>query len=132
MIKSPAIGSIVKVTTRYPNTYYFSKEKYVFNVTAGTIVPNDRFVPAGSFSITTGRKEYPVAIIAEHNVVKIEMPGKTLRASIKKSAPKVWKVKSSNGKETYNVVNNAGSWTCSCVGFQYHRRCKHIIAKKGK
>lgn len=132
MIAQPKIGSIIKVTTRYPETYIFSKNKFRNYVTAGQVVENDRFTPVGCFSITTGRKEYPVAIIALRNVWKVEEAGKTLKASIKKAAPKTWKVKSSNGKETYNVVNNAGSWSCTCVGFQYHRRCKHIIAKKGK
>ena len=132
MISIPKVGSIIKVTTRYPEINIFAKSKIRENVTAGVVVENDKLTPVGSFSITTGRKEYPVAIIAIRNVYKIEEAGKTLKASIKKAAPKVWKVKSSNGKETYTVTNNAGSWSCTCVGFQYHRRCKHIVAKKGK
>lgn len=132
MISMPKVGSIIKVTTRYPEINIFSKNKWQYLVTAGQVVENDRFTPTGSFSITTGRKEYPVAIIAIRNVIEIESAGKTLKASVKKTMPKVWKVKSSRGNEIYTVTNNAGSWSCTCVGFQYHRRCKHILAKKGK
>ena len=132
MIHTPKVGSILKVTTRYPETYIFSKDKFQYHVTSGQVVENDRLTPVGSFSITTGRREYPVAIIALRNVWKIEEAGKTLKASIKKNAPKTWKVKSSKGNETYTVTNNAGLWTCTCVGFQFHRRCKHILSKKGK
>lgn len=130
MLQIPKIGSLISVTTRYPETYIFSKNKFRDVVTNGKVVENDRLTPVGSFSITTGRKEHPIAIIALRNVVKIESAGKTLVASIKKTAPKTWKVKSSNGKETYTVTNNAGAWSCTCVGFQYHRRCKHIMSKK--
>jgi hypothetical protein len=132
MIASPKIGSIVKVTTRYPNSYYFSKEKYMYVVTAGQVVANDRLTPSDSFSITTGRKEFPIAIIANRNVIKIELPGKTLTQQIKKTAAKTWKVKSARSGEVYTVTNNNNAWSCTCVGFQYHRRCKHIVAKRGK
>lgn len=128
----PQIGSAVKVTCRYRDTYIFSKEKYKDIVTAGQIVSNDKWTPLDSFSMTTGRPEYPVAIIALRNVVKIESAGKVLRAAIKKAAPKTWKVKSSKGTETYIVTNNNKSWSCTCVGFQYHRKCKHIALKRGK
>jgi hypothetical protein len=125
----PKIGSAVKVTCRYRDINYFSKQDYKEVITAGQIVPNDRWTDAGSFSITTGRPEYPVAIISLHNVVKIETAGKTLRAAIKKAAPKMWKVKSSNGKETYTVTNDNKSWNCTCPGYMYYKRCKHIKNK---
>lgn len=133
MLAAPKIGSIVKVTTRYPETYLFSKEKYKYVITAGQVVANDRLTPVGYFSMTTGRKEYPVAMIAIHNVVKIETPTKTQTQNIKKSSAKTYKVKSSRGNEVYTVTNNAGAWSCTCVGYQYHRRCKHILGlqKKG-
>lgn len=132
MISSPKIGSFVTVTTRYPETYIFATNKFRDVVTTGKIIENDRLTPVGSFSITTGKKDFPVAVIAIRNVIKIESAGKTLTNSIKKNAVKTWKVKSSKGNEIYTVTNNGGSWSCTCVGFQYHRRCKHILAKKGK
>lgn len=132
MIKVPKINSVVKVVTRYPNTYIFSKEKFVEHVTVGMVVPNDRFTPPGSFEMTTGRREYPVAIIALSNVISIEEPGKKQVASVKKTAPKTWTVRSSNGKDVYTVTLHNQTWKCTCVGFQFHRRCKHIDSKKCK
>jgi hypothetical protein len=131
MLKVPKVGSIVQVTTRFPETYIYSKEKWRDIVHAGQIVPNDRWTPPGSFQMSTGKKEYPIATIALNRVIKIQSPSKTLTQSIKKTAPKVWKVKSKRSGEVYTVTNNSGSWSCTCVGFQYHRRCKHITEKKG-
>lgn len=41
-----------------------------------------------------------------------------------------WEVANSkgNGFYTVSVVDNV--WSCSCVGFTYHRDCKHIKQKK--
>jgi hypothetical protein len=132
MIAQPKVGSVVKVTTRYPESYLYAKNKFRDVTTVGKVVENDRWTPVGNFSITTGRPEYPIAIIALHNVIKVETAGKVVRASVEKSAPKVWKVTSKRSGEVYTVTNNAGSWSCTCVGYQYHRKCKHILEKRGK
>jgi hypothetical protein len=132
MLTIPKVGSTVKITTRYAETYLFSKNKWRDSVTVGQIVSNQKWVPVGSFSVTTGMKEFPIAVIAIRNLVKIEHAGKTLSAKIKKTAAKTWKVKSSRGNEIYTVINNSGAWSCTCVGFQYHRKCKHITNLQSK
>lgn len=34
-------------------------------------------------------------------------------------------VKGSNGKE-YRITKNGGSYSCSCPGFGFRRKCKHV------
>ena len=39
---------------------------------------------------------------------------------------KIWKIKSSSGS-TYTVTKrDNGNYTCTCAGFKFHRKCKHI------
>ena len=41
-------------------------------------------------------------------------------------------VKSTNGKKTYTVSNSNGHWDCTCVGYGFRRKCKHITEVKLK
>lgn len=36
-----------------------------------------------------------------------------------------FKVTGSKG-DVYTVTENLGEWSCSCTGFKYHSKCKHI------
>tara|TARA_R110000851_G_scaffold282009_1_gene435508 strand:+ start:445 stop:780 length:336 start_codon:yes stop_codon:yes gene_type:complete len=40
-----------------------------------------------------------------------------------------WSVKGSKGN-IYCVVERDGSWGCSCVGYGYRRKCRHIDETK--
>jgi hypothetical protein len=43
-----------------------------------------------------------------------------------KPASNIWKIKSDSGS-TYTVTKrDNGNYTCNCVGFKFHRKCKHI------
>ena len=40
---------------------------------------------------------------------------------------KVYKVKSSKGNSSYEVqMNNSGSLECSCPGYGFRRKCRHV------
>ena len=43
----------------------------------------------------------------------------------------MWKVLGSKG-ESYTVTSEAGQWSCSCVGFGFRRKCKHIDSIKNQ
>ena len=38
---------------------------------------------------------------------------------------RTYEVKGSTGN-TYTVVDNGGTWTCTCPGFGWRRKCRHI------
>ena len=40
-----------------------------------------------------------------------------------------WQVKGSKGA-SYTVSLRKGQWTCTCAGFGWRRRCKHVEEKK--
>jgi hypothetical protein len=42
---------------------------------------------------------------------------------------KVMLIKSSNGKDTYTVIQNGitKKWSCPCAGFGFKKKCKHTL-----
>lgn len=39
---------------------------------------------------------------------------------------KTFKAKSSRTGEEYTVTQKGTQWSCSCMGFEYRKKCKHI------
>lgn len=46
--------------------------------------------------------------------------------------PQTWEILASNKKSTYIVSLDRGNFSCSCVGFGFHKKCKHIEEAKKK
>ena len=42
-----------------------------------------------------------------------------------KPETETWKIKSASGS-TYTVTRRNGDFSCSCAGFKFYRKCKHI------
>ena len=129
----PNIGSRVRVTTVYPNTYAYRGEdnNYVTYTREGEVVQSifrDPFM----FAIKTGDPDHPVS---EYNakslhVVKIEyIIGGSKQVATDKKA---WKVKSEDGKNFYIVQRIEGKFSCTCKGFEFRKDCKHIGAVSKK
>ena len=129
----PNIGSRVRVTTIYPNTYAYRGEdnNYVTYTREGVVVQSifrDPFM----FAVKTGDPDHPVS---EYNakslhVVRIEvLMGSSAQVATDKKA---WKVKSGDGKSFYIVERIEGKYSCTCKGFEFRKDCKHIglVSKK--
>lgn len=127
----PNVGSRVRVTTMYPNTYAYRGEydNYVTYTREGLVVKsifNDPFY----FAVETGAPDHPVS---EYNaksqhVIKIEyIVGGASQVS---TETKAWKVKSK--EKVYLVTRVNGKFNCSCKGFEFRRDCKHVGAVSKK
>lgn len=66
--------------------------------------------------------------------IKIDIRGRkfvsikdTWNVTVDREPPQgdVYPVTGSRG-DTYTVKHLAGEWSCSCTGFRFHGRCKHI------
>jgi hypothetical protein len=125
----PKVGSRVRVTTVYPNTYAYrgKDDNYVTYTREGDVVQSifrDPFM----FAVKTGDPDHPVS---EYNakslhVVKIEvLMGSSTQVATDKKA---WKVKSGDGKSFYIVERVNGKFSCTCKGFEFRKDCKHIGA----
>lgn len=132
-VSVPKIGSRVRVTTVYPNTYAYRGEdnNYVTYTREGEVVQSifrDPFM----FAVKTGDPDHPVS---EYNakslhVVKIEyVIGGSKQVATDKKA---WKVKSGDGKNFYIVERLNGKFSCTCKGFEFRKDCKHVGAVSKK
>lgn len=114
-----------RVGYEIPNhTYYFSdnKSKCVGYIARGTSTLVKFKTP---LSIDcTGRKFKALDIPAEPDSVYFEKAKKTESAS-------TFEVKGSNG-DIYTVTKNADTYSCSCTGFAFRRKCKHVESIKDK
>ena len=73
--------------------------------------------------------------------VWIEVPSDTTRADLSKymvceprtgpvvASDEVWEVQGSKGSK-YAVRLSGGVWSCSCPGYSFRRKCRHIEEKK--
>jgi hypothetical protein len=84
----------------------------------------------------------PTGTYAVSGGVWIPVPDSTTREDLTKyftweplSAPAAstpthrWTVQGSKG-QTYTVQEFGGSWRCTCPGYQYRRKCRHITEKQ--
>lgn len=132
--KKPAVGSIVRVVTRYKEHYYYATNEWRDTEYVGRVVADKPWQAPGSFELHTKNKEFPVSTITLSSVIELEsMDGKKVATEQIPAAPETWVVKGSRGDQ-YTVTRTDSKYTCTCPGFVFRRNCKHIkeITEKNK
>ena len=121
MIKMPNINSVVEVTTRYrTNTFFADKNGYQYVTTKGKVIVAPKGTSADSFAIQSNR----LSVINIGKVVDIKyLSGDAVDI-------KTYKVKGKGGE--YQVIRNGQEYSCTCIGFKYHSKCKHIESVKNQ
>ena len=84
-------------------------------------MPSGRYAISGATWLRvpedTTREDLPRYMVVKATEAKPEVPART------------WEVRGSKGDE-YIVKNQSDQWTCTCPGFGWRRKCKHIEGKK--
>lgn len=111
----PTIGSKVRVKTQYTDSRIFTSE--------GIVVPSI-FKDPTTFAVQTGNPAHPVSEITLKYVKSIEILSGSMKAL--DSEFKAWKIKSKD--KIYLVTRAKARYNCTCIGFQYNKKCKHIAA----
>lgn len=135
MFAKPAIGEKISVTTDFRDLYKTSmphvRATRSFGNTIGIVVENMSWVADDCFCMTTGMPHHPIAVIAIERVHNLEyVSGKEaeqIEAPSKEDA--TWSVKGS-GKKFYTVTKKKNIWSCTCPGFTFRKKCKHVDEKK--
>ena len=112
----PNIGSTITVSCQY----YTGSVKF-----DGVVVNPYRWLNANEFCLQTDNKTFPVSIINLANVVDLKIV-KGSTTTIRK-----FKVKGSKNDE-YIITLSGEHYSCPCIGFKYHSKCKHITKVKNK
>lgn len=112
----PKLDSVVEVTTRYrTNTFFADKQGYQYFRTKGKVVVAPKGTSADSFAVFS---ENRLAVINLGKVVDIlYLTGKSIDIQS-------YIVKGKGGQ--YQVIRNGQEYSCTCIGFKYHSKCKHI------
>jgi hypothetical protein len=128
MFQIPQVGSKIRVTTRYRNHYHLTAETqpFVDNVYEGIVLPSWKHDHPYTFNMT-GSKEFPERNISLEKIVNLEiLSGGAAKKLEKNIAVRAFKVES--GKNIYLVTKTDMQYKCTCIGFQYHKKCKHVNA----
>ena len=112
----PTIGSDIEVSCKF----YTGPCNFV-----GTVIKPYKWLSADEFCLQTGNKEFPISVINLKSIVDL----KILNGSTTKT--RKFKVKGSKGDE-YLVTLSDNHYSCHCIGFKYHSKCKHITSVKNK
>jgi len=111
----PTVGSTVTV-----DCCYVTKS----TTFTGVVINPYRYLNANEFCLQTGNPEFPVSIINLANVVDLKI--------LKGSTTTIRKFKVAGSKGEYLVTLSNKHFSCSCIGFKYHNKCKHITKVKEK
>ena len=83
-------------------------------------------LPSGRHVVYPGGDWYPIADNVTLEDVQSRwsrwQPGHTKKPQTEQNQ---WHVSGSNGS-TYTVMLDTGRWSCTCAGFGFRRKCKHI------
>ena len=87
----------------------------------------------------TDRKGQKWAVSGQHwlevpETLTLDRVGEYMVVAERVNAPQLvevrtYEVQGSKGN-TYTVVDNKGTWTCTCPGFGFRRKCRHITEVK--
>ena len=129
-VNIPEVGSVIRVTTRHKNYYYYTykDQPYVDSVYEGTVLPPERWHKPGTFHMTGDEQFVKTRNIAMTSVVSIEyVKGQAIKSNVR-----AFRVKSSNKKSEYLVTVVGKRVECNCPGFTYRHKCKHSDAVRRK
>ena len=128
----PAVGSKLTVTTYYEKAG-FSPLVPRYHKHTGVVVKSASYDEPDSFRLATDNKYYPISVISLGYVVGLEYADGSSGATEEKKIVEIeaWEVPSSK-KGSYTVTRSGKHYSCSCVGFQYRKSCKHVLQIKAQ
>ncbi len=126
----PKVGSKVRVTSRFKDNYIYATSEFYDHTIEGVVIPSYPGAVPNSFMMRTSCKNVPIRVVGMGSVVNLEYTDGTVAKKGKvDDAVKTLEVKGSKG-EKYIVIKEGSKVSCTCVGFQFRRTCKHLAMIK--
>ena len=117
------VGSQVEITVR--RSSHVMGQPIQEHIYRGVVVSTPHWLDKNYVSVHTGNPNYPISHIYRPNIVGETQP-------IFDTGIRVFRVTSKSKNKSYEVTVQNGKVHCDCVGFQFHRYCKHSKAVKAK
>lgn len=115
----PKTDSIVEVTTSYrTNTLNADKNGFKTFKTKGKVIAPPKWIKGDEFAL-------------QHDFMSIIHLGHVTDIKILKGSSvdiQSYVVEGKGGK--YQIIRNGQHYSCNCIGFKYHAKCKHITSIK--
>ena len=90
-------------------------------------------LPSGRYFIITGETHggwYPIGKDFDYQKVMKGWTQQRTTEKTQKALSQVWQIANSKNQGFYTVSVNNGNWSCSCTGFGFRRKCRHIDEAK--
>lgn len=126
-------GDKVQITTDWSD-YRKTAAKYVNRIStlSGTVIPSQAFDDHNTVRLATGNVNFPESVIAFKYITDVKINKEVVNFEfnpIIKNDKETWQVKGSKPGKTYTVTRNKDKWNCTCPGFQFRSKCKHVKEK---
>lgn len=115
------IGSQVAIKTRTPS--WVMGREFEERTHVGIVVTSPHWLGKDYVSVRTDNPAYPVSHIHLSRIVGHE-------ASLVQNNLRLFKVTSKSKGKSYEVTVRDGRAQCDCIGFQFHRYCRHSTSVK--
>lgn len=126
------VGETVRIEMRYhspllPALFDSIPTTQVF---VGEVLPREDYDPLDSLRMTSDDPMVSLRVVAMRNI--LSWNGATFvytsHEAVKERMPEKIKVSGSNGAEYTITIQPNGAKTCTCPGYGFRARCKHVDA----
>lgn len=121
----PEVGTRIEVVIRDHEPYLPTGRRETTQVLIGTVVPVPKWMQIHAALAIVNERSKATNYIAEHQIVSI---GGVQVVQPAVTADQIFTVISSKTGEPYTVRQDGRTkkWSCTCVGFQFHKKCRHV------
>lgn len=110
------IGDQVSLQVKFRSIFLYRKEDYDVSTIEGTVIKTPSYVDYDAVTVKTNNPDFPISIVPLRNVEGYVPSAITSDVETHEVV---------SGANTYVVTVKSGKVSCSCVGFQFRRYCKH-------
>lgn len=127
-MQMPEVGQLVEVLVQDPHGYLAEDSRHLVSDTAvirGVVIDTPAWMRQHAALSVLNLANEARSHIPAHRILSI---GGVTFDKKPETRDRRFEVVSSKTGEKYHVVQNGRTkrWTCTCVGFQFHNRCRHV------
>lgn len=121
--KVPSVGSIITVTTRYRDYYYYSTNEWADTTyeNVQVLAPEPWFKP-NQFKISSDDPRKSFRVINIDSVIDLVGGDESEVDTTTRTVP----IAGKNGNEYYVTIHEGTPVKCTCPGFHYRQTCRHL------